>query len=333
MMANHPGSISKRQESRILPSNYVIPGPTAPGGVEPLEGEELCSLLGHWKIFQRPGGHRWSSDDLVTAWVAGCAWKNRQAQETDCSTNDEIGPISCLDLGCGIGTVLMMMAWQYPRATCMGIEAQKASVSMARRSIQYNGITNRCTVHHGDIRTFSEFGTDASSSSDRDKFDNITGTPPYFPVTFSNDTGEARTKLGGLPTCEQSAPARYEFRGGVDIYIQAAKPRLRDAMSRFVVVVGRLDINHRRVVETAQREELQILQQVLVHGRDDKPPLFAVYVMALTATTTTTTATNNTLVSREKEIKVDRLVIRHKGGKRTDQYIRLMATMGIPPLP
>jgi tRNA1Val (adenine37-N6)-methyltransferase len=68
--------------------------------VEPEAGEELCSLLGHWRIFQRVGGHRWSTDDLVTAWVAGRAWREAHPAGT--------APARCLDLGCGIGRLIFL---------------------------------------------------------------------------------------------------------------------------------------------------------------------------------------------------------------------------------
>ena len=62
------------------------------------------------------------------------------------------GPARCLDLGCGIGSVLMMVAWQFPNATCLGVEAQTLSASMARRSLQYNGADDRVKVILKDLR-------------------------------------------------------------------------------------------------------------------------------------------------------------------------------------
>jgi len=306
--ADVPGSISKRQ--RPLPEGWVVPGPKSAGGVEPERGEELCSLLGHWRIFQRIGGHRWSTDDLVTAWLAGKAW--REANPSSSSK----GPEHCLDLGCGIGTVLQMNAWAFENAKVLGVEAQELSASMARRSIQYNGCQDRCEVILSDIRSFDG----KWDKSPDGKFDLITGTPPYFPVTFS-EKGDAATPFGGLPTCEQSAPARYEFRGGVEAYCAAAKPRLRDENSRFVVCEGYLETNHDRVMSSAADNGLHVLRQVCVHGRDDKPALFAVYEMSLASTTGTPLP----------EMTIEKLIVRYKGGKRSDEYVQLMATMGIPP--
>jgi tRNA1(Val) A37 N6-methylase TrmN6 len=40
-----------------------------------------------------------------------------------------------LDLGCGIGSVLLMLAWRFPDAAVVGVEAQALSLDLARRSI------------------------------------------------------------------------------------------------------------------------------------------------------------------------------------------------------
>jgi len=58
----------------------------------PQPGEDLCYLTGAWRILQRLDGHRWSLDDLVTAWVAAAACRHT-------------APRDVTDLGCGIGAV------------------------------------------------------------------------------------------------------------------------------------------------------------------------------------------------------------------------------------
>ena len=57
---------------------YAIPGPTVPGSpADPAlaigEGETLDVLCGHFRIFQLRQGHRYSTDDLLTAWY-GTSW-------------------------------------------------------------------------------------------------------------------------------------------------------------------------------------------------------------------------------------------------------------------
>lgn len=101
----------------------------------------MCSLVGKWKIFQKQGGHRFSTDDVTTAWVACKVIKELQERGVDVSTH--------LDMGCGLGSVLMMVGWKYPHLQSTGIEAQKISCELARRSLRYNGAADRISVVNG----------------------------------------------------------------------------------------------------------------------------------------------------------------------------------------
>ena len=94
-----------------------------------------------------------------------------------------------LDIGCGIGSVLMMTAWKHPAATCVGVEAQSLSWAMACRSIRYNGASARVEARHGDLR-------DASVVPEGASFDLVTGTPPYFKITQTK-TKKTKAQNGG----------------------------------------------------------------------------------------------------------------------------------------
>ena len=136
------------------------PPPAGPQGrvsLEPSPDEDLSFLCGDWRIFQKRRGHRWSLDDLVTAWVA---------------INERPRATHALDLGCGLGSVLLLLAFKLPGATLTGLEAQADRAEMARRSAAYNGIEPRCSVLTGDLRAHDFAGQ---------TFELITGTPPYFP--------------------------------------------------------------------------------------------------------------------------------------------------------
>jgi len=56
---------------------WAKPGPMAPGaltGKPALEpGETLDALSGHFRLFQLEKGHRFSTDDVLTAWY-GTNW-------------------------------------------------------------------------------------------------------------------------------------------------------------------------------------------------------------------------------------------------------------------
>jgi tRNA1(Val) A37 N6-methylase TrmN6 len=63
--------------------------------------ESLDALSGHFRIYQLRRGHRFSTDDVLTAWYG-----------TTCVPT--AGTV--LDLGSGIGSVGMIAAWRLPGA-------------------------------------------------------------------------------------------------------------------------------------------------------------------------------------------------------------------------
>lgn len=168
---------------------WTRPGPVPPGGVEAEPGETLDGLCGRWRIFQLEKGNRFSTDDLVTAWY-GTTWCPR--------------PGRIADLGSGIGSVALLAAWRCPGAVVHTVEAQEASLRLARKSIRYNGQESRIFPRLGDLRDPALFEGEAS-------FDLVMGTPPYWPEGHR------------LPAAHpQSVPARLEVRGSIADYARAA---------------------------------------------------------------------------------------------------------------
>ena len=273
------------------PAGWRPPGPPAPappGRPElwPRAGEDLCYLAGNWRILQRLDGHRWSLDDLVTAWFA--ATQARAAP-----------PARTADLGCGIGAVLLLLAWYFPAARCLGVEAQAVSVELARRSLGWNGVEDRCEVRHGDLR-------DPSIVPEGAAFDLVTGTPPYL-----------RPGAATAPRSAQRAGCHLTFLGGFADYCVAAARLLRP-QGRFVACAGA--VNASEVAEAARRAGLGVDRCVDVIPREGKGPLFTVYSMGR--------ALELELVT----VRTDRpLVVRDRARGRTDAFRRLRETMGMPP--
>lgn len=168
---------------------WTRPGPLPPGGVEPGDGETLDRLCGHWRIFQLAKGHRNSVDDQLAAW-----WGTRWCPH----------PARIADLGSGVGSVALMAAWKCPGALLHTVEAQEASVALARKSLRYNGLEARCSAHLGDLR-------DGALLEAQGPFDLVFGTPPYWP--------EGSKVPADHP---QAVPARLEQRGGIEDYARAA---------------------------------------------------------------------------------------------------------------
>lgn len=269
----------------------------------PTKGEQLCNLVGSWRILQRVGSHRWTTDDLVTAYVA--------SQEVPSSPN-----IKYLDLGTGNASVLQMTAWALQKegqtVDATGIEARLEAVELARRSLSFNIGSDELVARiiHGDFR-------DAALSQ---QFDLITGTPPYFRVDFAvNDkhVTSAVINQGGMPTAKQSAPARCEFRGGIEAYCEAAS-RVLKPHGKFVVCENWL--NHNRVVAAAGKYDLDILSRVEVSGKEGRGTLFCVYTMK---------RKNNDSVTLITKRKI--LAVRNGQGGWTKEYREsVLEAMSIP---
>jgi tRNA1(Val) A37 N6-methylase TrmN6 len=298
----------------------------------PRQGEELCKLNGDWRILQRVGGHRWTTDDLLTAYIA--------VRETTTTMSQLDGqakgrPIRYLDLGTGNGSVLQMTTralLQQGLVVCArAIEARREAVALATRSLQFNvGPDFNVEIVHGDFRDVLTTATkkhDATTTTmPGGTFDLVTGTPPYFRVDF-HVQGDAVTsaviRQGGMPTARQSAPARCEFRGGIEAYCEAASHALVVERGRFVVCENFL--NHERVLVAAQDAGLLLLRCVQVQGRKGRPPLFCVYVMKKPF------KENSADGVADRAFEEETIAVRDDDGNWTRAYTEtVFATMSIP---
>ncbi|CAN5227532.1 hypothetical protein BH11MYX1_BH11MYX1_08380 [soil metagenome] len=246
----------------------------------PTADEDLCWLAGDFRILQRLDGHRWSLDDLVTAWVAANAVPT---------------PARICDIGCGIGTVLLLLAWRFPGASLVGIEAQTESAALARRSLAWNDVTDRVEVRSGDLR-------DASCLPEGVTFDLVSGTPPYFPPGTGTESSR--------PQC---APCRFEHRGGVEAYI--------DAMARLLApgargVLCQSSTQTHRVASAVAKAGLAIEARLDVVPRIGKPVLISIYTLAHPADARTE--------------RVETLVVRERDGRWTDDFCIVRTDLGMP---
>jgi tRNA1(Val) A37 N6-methylase TrmN6 len=204
---------------------WTRPGPVPPGGVDLEPGETLDWLVGHWRIFQLERGHRFSTDDVLCAWYA-TSWAPRV--ERYC------------DLGSGIGSVALSVAWRLPAARVVTLEAQDVSRALADKSVRYNDVSDRFTLLHGDLRDLAVRESVRAAGGDPRGFDLVTGTPPYWPV------GTA------LPASHpQAVPARLEVRGDIADYARAAAELLAPGGAFTCVYQASQDARARRALADA----------------------------------------------------------------------------------
>lgn len=227
------------------------------------------ALTDRVRVLQRRGGHRYSIDDVVTAWVAVDA--SGAAAET------------YLDLGCGLGSVLLMVVDRVPRLQACGLEAQTQSFGLAERNVHRNGLGERVRVLLGDLRApeaierlqaeAARLRAAAGGAVAPDGpgaqvagFDLITGTPPYKPLGSATPSPDP-----------QRAHARVELRGGVEAYLATAGRLLSPAGTCVVCMESAADARVRAGALAAGLSIREVLPVIPMAGR--KGRLFSVYTL------------------------------------------------------
>lgn len=225
---------------------WVKPGPSAAADVAVADGETLDAISGDYRLFQLKAGHRFSTDDVLTAWY-GTSW---------CPSARTV-----LDLGSGIGTVGMISAWRLQGARFVTVEAQDESVALARKSCRYNGLTGRYDIRHGDFRDPAILGPD-------EQFDLVTGSPPYFPM----DGGQH----GDHP---QKIACRFEMRGSIADYATTAAAHLAPGGLFACVFPVDPPFQRTRVDEAARQAGLTIVRERMVLFKEGDAPLIGLFGM------------------------------------------------------
>lgn len=162
---------------------------------EPGEETSLDHLAGSWKIWQLRRGHRFSADDMLTAWMAAALAP---------------GTVDQLDIGAGIGSVGLLTLYRLaPSARLTMVEVQPVSHRLARRTVETNQLGDRVSCRLGDLR-------DDTVIPESDRWELVTGSPPYIP----------RDK-GVVSPHPQKAGARMELRGNIFDYARRAARAMR----------------------------------------------------------------------------------------------------------
>jgi tRNA1Val (adenine37-N6)-methyltransferase len=274
---------------------WAIPGPEVPGDLDqalkdlPVE-ESLDALCGHFRIYQLKKGHRFSTDDLLVAWY-GTSWTPSARR--------------VLDLGSGIGTVGMIAAWRLQGAEFVTVEAQEASVALARKSIAFNGLRERYEIRQGDFRDPGVLRVD-------EQFDLVLGSPPYFPLGSGVE--------GDHP---QKVACRFEVRGTVKNYCEVAARHLASGGVFNCVFPVNPSEQRARVIEGAREAGLVVVRERPVVLREGEPPLLGVFVMMR--------AGDLPPGFRKSGWEEPALVIRKSDGSIHPEYSAVKLAIGFPP--
>ena len=156
-----------------------------------------------------------------------------------------------LDLGTGTGIIPILLKGKTQGKHFTGLEIQEESAEMARRSVNFNGLSGEISIVTGDIREAADLFGAAS-------FDVVTSNPPYMTGSHGlTNPGEAK------------AIARHELLCTLEDVIREASAVLKPQ--------GRFYMVHRpfRLAEifcTMSRFKLEPKRMRLVYPYADREP-------------------------------------------------------------
>lgn len=109
-----------------------------------------------------------------------------------------------VDLGCGVGTAALCVAWRVPQVRCIGVDVQGALIALAEENARANGLLDRAQFITSDILD-PELEIYCASA------DQVIVNPPYLK--------RGNATVSGNPV---KAMANVEGDAGLDAWVKAA---------------------------------------------------------------------------------------------------------------
>lgn len=159
---------------------------------------------------------------------------------------------SVLDLGTGTGVIPILLEAKTQGGHFTGLEIQEESADMARRSVEYNHISEKVNIVTGDIKEAAEIFKTAS-------FDVITTNPPYMLNNHGlKNTGDARTI------------ARHEVLCTLEDILRESAKLLPESKGRFYMVHKPFRLTE--ILNRMCRYKIEPKRLQFVHPYVDKEP-------------------------------------------------------------
>ncbi|HAR48850.1 MAG TPA: methyltransferase domain-containing protein [Smithella sp.] len=166
-----------------------------------MEEETLDTILeGRLRVFQTRRGYRFSLDSILLAHFVSLKPRAR-----------------AIDIGCGSGIILLILAKRFPQSNFAGLEIQKNLAALAEKSTRINELESRVKIFSGDAR-------DIKNVFPAQSFDTVIFNPPY-----------RKLNSGRINPHPEKAIARHEIKGSLKYFLTAAKYLLKPAGTVFTI--------------------------------------------------------------------------------------------------
>ena len=131
----------------------------------------------------------------------------------------------CVDLGCGSGILMLLLAWRRPELRLEGVELRPEAAAECAANLTANGLERRCRVWQGDYR---------DAPVPRESMDLAVANPPYFPAgagKLSPDRSRALMRTETATLEELCAAAAGLLRPGGAFCLVHRTERMEEVLS------------------------------------------------------------------------------------------------------
>ena len=122
-----------------------------------------------------------------------------------------------MDLGCGNGIILLVLARRFPQTKWVGLEVQESLAALADKNVRLNGLTRQAAIAVGDARAIRK-------THQTHSFDHVVFNPPY-----------RKLSSGRLNPLLEKAVARHEIKGSLQNFLEASQYLLKPSGRVFAI--------------------------------------------------------------------------------------------------
>jgi tRNA1Val (adenine37-N6)-methyltransferase len=166
-----------------------------------MEEETLDIILDDGlRLLQNKKGYRFTVDSILLSHFVSLRPRSR-----------------VIDLGCGNGVILLILAKRFPHIKYAGLEIQEKLASLAEKNTQLNDLSSRVEIFSGDAHNIKNIFSAHS-------FDAVIFNPPY-----------RKLNSGRINPQQEKAIARHEISGSLKDFLTATKYLLKPAGRVFTI--------------------------------------------------------------------------------------------------